>query len=244
MANTKHSVGREIIIDRLLHQRRGYSLYEMLETVNQKLELNGFKHVTLNTIRNDINDLRYLYKQKIEVEVRNRKNYYRYADPDTTIFKNVLTYGEMQHIHSALMCIRFYDHVQGTLIYEQLSNRLTDLLGMDKATDPILIYEKAPKNNELRRFKALYEHIDTKTPADITIIHPKDKSKKDILVHPYYLLLRDSGWYLLCRDATNDIPAEIPISRISHLKSREDIEFLPNKDFPLQNFYAHLANQQ
>ena len=54
MANTKHSVAREIIIDRLLHERCGYSLYEMLDVVNKELEVNGFRHVTLNTIRNDI----------------------------------------------------------------------------------------------------------------------------------------------------------------------------------------------
>ena len=29
MANTKHSAAREIIIDRLLRERRGYSLQEM-----------------------------------------------------------------------------------------------------------------------------------------------------------------------------------------------------------------------
>ena len=58
MANTKHSVAREIIIDRLLHKRRGYSVYEMLDIVNEALEFEGFAPVTLNTIRRDIETIK------------------------------------------------------------------------------------------------------------------------------------------------------------------------------------------
>ena len=39
MANTKHSAAREIIIDRLLRERRGYSLQEILDKVNDALDL-------------------------------------------------------------------------------------------------------------------------------------------------------------------------------------------------------------
>ena len=49
MANTKHSAAREIIIDRLLHKRCGYSLYEMLEIVNQSLEVDGYNYVVDNS---------------------------------------------------------------------------------------------------------------------------------------------------------------------------------------------------
>ena len=109
MANTKHSVAREIIIDRLLHERCGYSLYEMLDVVNKELEVNGFRHVTLNTIRNDIENFQHLYKQKIQVEQRGYRNYYRYEDPEASIFNNVLTFGEIQHLHSALPEVPQYE---------------------------------------------------------------------------------------------------------------------------------------
>lgn len=235
MANTKHSVGREIIIDRLLHKRRGYSLYEMLDIVNQELELSGFKPVTLNTIRNDIDNFRTLYKQKIEVEVRNRKNYYRFEDPESTIFNNVLTYGELRHLHSALICIRYKDVVQGTLMYDQISQRLADILDIDPASDPIVIYDSIPKRNSLKRFQTLYEYIRTKTPCIITVRNDQN-GQEDLVIHPYFLHQRDNDWTLLCHDSTNNTSAEIPLTSIIRLATSYE-KFIPNKDFPLRNFY-------
>jgi predicted branched-subunit amino acid permease len=61
MANTKHSVAREIIIDRLLRERRGYSIMELWERVNNALDLEGFAPVSESSIRNDLKDVQYLY---------------------------------------------------------------------------------------------------------------------------------------------------------------------------------------
>ena len=237
MANTKHSAAREIIIDRLLHERCGHSLYEILETVNNELELQGFRHVTLNTIRNDIDNFRYLYKQKIEVELRSYRNYYRYDDPNSSIFNNVLTFGEIQHLRSALMCIRARDQIRGTLMYQELTKRLANILDIDTAFEPVIIYEKIPPYNEMKRFKTLYNHILSKTPALITVFCKKEDQEKEIVIHPYYLYQKENEWSLLCHDSTNDNPAEIPLKCIQRLVTAKDIEFIPNKDFPLKDYY-------
>ena len=70
MANTKHSVAREIIIDRLLHKRRGYSIYEMLDIINESLEFEGFTPVSLNTIRRDLETIEIRYKQRLDKQKR------------------------------------------------------------------------------------------------------------------------------------------------------------------------------
>ena len=238
MANTKHSVAREIIIDRLLHKRRGYSLYEMLETVNKELENNGFRPVSLNTIRNDIDNFRYLYKQKIEVEQRGYRNFYRYEDPNSTIFNNVLTFGEIQHLHSALLSIRFVDPIQGTLMYKELSKRLSGILDVDHASDPIVLYKKIPSKADQRRFKALYQSIRTKTPINITYLPVGSESSQEEVIHPYFILYDDNKYFLLGHTATDNGPAKIPISTITRLSPARDTKFIPNKDYPLKDFYT------
>ena len=243
MANTKHSVAREIVIDRLLHERRGYSLYEILDIVNRELELQGFREVTLNTIRNDIENIQYLYKQKLDIETRSdRCNYYRYHSADSTIFNNVLTFGELQHLHSALMSIRFVDPLQGTLMYQELSQRMAGMLDIDNASDPIVIYNKIPSKASCRRFKALYQNIRTKSPIIITCKKENGDGEYTILVHPYFIMFDCPNYYLLCHDATNDKPAKILISCITHIVKASSTNFLPNNDFPLQDFYSkHLT---
>ena len=63
MANTKHSAAREIIIDRLLRERRGYCVKEILEIVNDGLTFQDLPTVSKNTIRNDIENIQSLYKK-------------------------------------------------------------------------------------------------------------------------------------------------------------------------------------
>ncbi len=243
MANTKHSVAREIIIDRLLHERRGYSLYEILDIVNRELEFQGFREVSLNTIRNDLDNIQYLYRQKLDIEMRSdRCNYYRYSSPDSTIFKNVLTFGELQHLHSALMSIRFVDPLQGSLMYQEMSRRLAGILDIDDASDPIVLYKKIPSKSSCKRFKALYQNIRTKSPIIITCKKDNGDGEYTILVHPYFIMFECPNYYLLCHDATHDKPAKILISRIVHITKASSTEFLPNKDFSLQDFYTkHLT---
>ena len=238
MANTKHSVAREIIIDRLLHKRRGYSLYEMLETVNKELENNGFRPVSLNTIRNDIDNFRYLYKQKIEVEMRGYRNYYRYEDPNSTIFNNVLTFGEIQHLQSALLSIQLIDPIQGTLMYKELSTRLSNILGVDTESEPIVLYKKVPSKADLERFRVLYQSIRSKTPINITYSPVGSESSQEEVIHPYFILNDDNNYFLLGHASTTGAPAKIPISTISRMSPSYETEFIPNEDFHLKDFYV------
>lgn len=237
MANTKHSAAREIIIDRLLHERRGYSLNEIWEIVNQELEFETFPPVCLNTIKNDIDNMRYLYKQTVEIERKGRKFIYRYKDSESTIFNNVLTFGEIKLIHSALINISYLDSVQGTLMNRQLSKRLSNLLDLSTSDTPFPIYENKPSENELKRFQALYEYIRTKTPAEITYSTGDNCANQVITIHPYYLHQQQAHWNLLGYDATNEAPTVLPIANIMSLATAYDIDFL-HKDFHLQDFYA------
>ena len=237
MANTKHSVAREIIIDRLLHKRRGYSIYEMLEIINESLEFEGFTPVSLNTIRRDLETIEIRYKQRLDKQKRSYHLYYRYADPNFTIYNNVLTFGEIQHLHSALLAIRFCDPLQGTLMYKEMSTRLSDMLDIDPASDPIVLYKHVPSMDDCRRFRTLYEYIRTKTPACITYNFENKQGQREAVIHPYYILNDDAKYYLLGHDEKTGSPIKISISKIINITPADDTEFIPNHDYPLQEFY-------
>ena len=146
MANTKHSTAREIIIDRLLRKRRGYSVYEIMDIVNESLDFEGFSPVSITTIRRDLDTIRYRYKQKLETRKKSHNIYFRYEDPNYTIFNNVLTFGEIQQIQAALLAIRFSDEIQGTQMYIELSKRLADMFDLDHVSDPIVLYKNIPSS--------------------------------------------------------------------------------------------------
>lgn len=239
MANSKHSVAREIIIDRLLHKRRGYSVYEMLDIVNKSLEFEGFGPVSITTIRRDIETIKYRYKQKLDAEKRSYYIYFRYSDPNFTIYSNVLTFGEIQHLHSALLSIRFVDPLQGTLMYKELSKRLADMLDIDPASDPIVLYKKVPSKNDCKRFKALYNYIRNKTPINLTYRSADKITMKDVVIHPYFIYLEGMVYYLLGHvSADKEGPAKIPITSIVQISPAYNTDFIPNQDYPLDVFYS------
>ena len=240
MANTKHSAAREIIIDRLLRERRGYSIQEMLDIVNYELEQEGFRPVSKSTIRNDIHNFQYLFRMRLHVEKHSYREYFMYEDPECTMFQNLLTFGEMQHLHSALQSIRFLDGVQGTLMYKQLSDRLCSLLNVETAHEPVVIYDTPPTLNTMRKFQVLYEYIRTQTPADISYRTMNGELIKAVTVHPYYLRQKGLDWYLLGHDEAKDKPTEIPILAITNIHMAEGTEFVPNKDFDLKDYYKEL----
>ena len=238
MANTKHSTAREIIIDRLLRKRRGYSVYEILDIVNESLNFEGFGPVSITTIRRDLDTIRFRYKQKLEAKKKSHNIYFRYEDPDNTIFKNVLTFGEIQQIQSALLAIRFSDELQGTLMYMELSKRLADMFDLDPSSDPVVLYKNIPSTAECKRYRDLYQYIRTKTPVSITFFPEINERQRESTIHPYYILKDESTYYLLGHDSDKNAPVKIPISNILRMHVLNDVPFIPNSDFPLQDFYT------
>ena len=238
MANTKHSTAREIIIDRLLRKRRGYSVYEIMDIVNESLDFEGFSPVSITTIRRDLDTIRYRYKQKLETRKKSHNIYFRYEDPNYTIFNNVLTFGEIQQIQAALLAIRFSDEIQGTQMYIELSKRLADMFDLDHVSDPIVLYKNIPSSAQCKRYRALYQCIRTKTPASITYFMDYNKNPRISTIHPYFILKDGSAYYLLGHDSDKNAPVKIPISNILRMHVLNDVPFIPNSDFPLQDFYT------
>ena len=243
MANTKHSAAREIIIDRLLRERRGYCVKEILEIVNDGLTFQDLPTVSKNTIRNDIENIQSLYKKVLISEKRGRDWYYQYKDPNSTIFMNVLTFGELQLIQSAFNTIRYIDTMEGTMIYKDLPERVSKILGLETEENPVVIYETPPTLNNLKRFRTLYELILKHYPARISYHTESGKVERNVIVHPYYLLNRENEWYLLCRNETSNRPERIHLSAIDRIEFADEVEFIPNEDFQLQDYYQKMFSK-
>ena len=81
------------VIDRCLSDKnRCYSTAEMFTLCNKELEERGFNSITaLNSIRNDMDQIVQNYPGAEIEEVREGRNiYYRYADPEFSIYKTPL----------------------------------------------------------------------------------------------------------------------------------------------------------
>lgn len=244
MANVKSAGIREVIIDRCMQERRGYSIKQLMRKVNEALDFEGLLPVTSeNTIRNDLETISNRWKQEIIRERRSSAFYFRYKDPTFSIFNNQLTKAELRYVHTLLMNTKFMDQYQGCLIHKELSERLRDILNLSCYEQPLLLYENIPSEKELKIFSSLYAYIRDKQVVRISY-ETKASDCAKAVIHPYFLRQRNQQWHLLGRDEASHKIVTIPTYCINNVDAEEEIVFQQITDFNVEEYYASLKTNE
>lgn len=242
MANVKSAGVREIIIDRCLQERRGYTIEQLMERVNKALRFDGLSPVTSgNTIRNDIENIANRWKQPMNRIRKGHAIYFSYHDPTFSIFNSQLTDSELYHLHDVLLTVKFLDVYQGCLIYTELSERLKDTLHLDCYETPILLYENIPSIPELNHFRILYDCIRKQQTVSVCY-NDCTNNKIQTTIHPYFMRQAKQKWHLLGRDDVKQKPTCLPICDILSVERDNQTPFLPNENFSADTYYDLLQH--
>ena len=114
MANVKSGAFREIIIDRCLQSRRGYSTMEIMKKCNDALERRCEPLITAtNTIRNDILSIENRWNVVVEPIKIGRNIRYRYQDPNFSIFNFPLNENEIAQLNQAVSLLKRFEGMPG-----------------------------------------------------------------------------------------------------------------------------------
>lgn len=107
MANTKNALLRTMVIDRCLSDgSRLYTTKDIMEECNKALSAQGMAEVSsLNTIREDIDAIRDQWKVDVIMEVSGRNRFYKYAEPNFTIYNSEITPGQRKKFDTALQLL-------------------------------------------------------------------------------------------------------------------------------------------
>ncbi len=240
MANLKNAGVREIIIDRCLKDGRGYTIEELKERVNKALRLDGLSQVTSPvTIYYDLENIANRWKQSIKKEKRGKAYVYSYADPKFSIFNDQLTRGELKQIQGVVRDLKFLDAYQGSLIYKELDERLTDLLNIDHYQAPILFYENLNGPNDLLHFRLLYECIRDKRA--INVEHStKRKRRCRRRLSPYLMRQHKQKWHLLGRETDTAKMEALPLEDIQSIEIDESVPYESGEPFDIDELFATL----
>lgn len=239
MANVKNAGVREIILDRYLRKRRGYTINELMELVNKHLVLEGFRPITAgNTIRNDLTYISNRWKQPIRESKRRQAICYCYEDPSFSIFKCEFTLAEKQFIHSLLINCKFMDILQGSPLCQELEEHLREELYPDSYEQPILIFENIPNETAEYYFSVCYDSIRSRQP--ILVVHARNKGKPASTIHPYFLRQHRQKWHLLGYDDQQDVVTCICVNDILSIEKDYDAAFIPRSADDVNDYYDAL----
>ena len=198
MPVNKNALLRYRILDRCFSDRHHYyDIDELLDKVNEAfLDMYG-KTVSLRQIRADISYMkdRVSYDAPIEaIPYDGKKCYYRYSDPDFSIFNSDLSNEEVEKLRTTIKMLGRYRSPKNAWLEEVISS-LELRFGIKANREKLVSFEQ---NEQLKGIEFLSDLIDAvlnHQPLKMTY-RPYKGDEQTMVIHPHYMKQYNSRWFL------------------------------------------------
>ena len=240
MANIKNGGDREIIIDRCLKSRRGYSTQEIFERCNEALERRGEKTInSLNTIRNDIVAIENRYGIVVEEVRHGREIKYRYKDHNFSIFNTPLNEEEIMQLTQSVSLLRRFEGMPGFEWVEEMNAHLQTTVSA--GVKPVIGFDENGQLKGMRFFTPLFEAITSKKALAITYQPFKSENAITETIHPYYLKEYNQRWFLfaLLKKDDKQLIANFALDRIKSIK-KAAVKYIPNTTIDFAHYFDNV----
>ena len=245
MPVNKNALLRYRILDRCFSDRHHYyDIEELVDKVNEAfIDMYG-KTVSLRQIRADISYMkdRVSYDAPIEaIPYDGKKCYYRYSDPDFSIFNSDLSNEEVMKLRSTIeMLGRFRGGPSNAWLEEVISN-LEYRFGVKTNKENVVAFEQ---NELLKGLEFLGELIDSALnhqPLNI-LYRTFSGAERSSIIHPYHVKQFNNRWFLigLLQGEHGNILTNKALDRIVKF-SRANVDFIPNKDIDFNEFFKDVV---
>ena len=217
MPKTKSAELRIKVIDACLSDRkRQYSTAKIFERCNEELLKRDFVPITaMNSIRDDMDQIQRIYPgADIESYREGRNIYYRYADPDFSIFKTPMKPDEIIQLTQTLRLLRRFKGMPQFDWVDEIAERLGASLKLDESSDEIVGFDENLDLEGLDNFTPLFNAIVDKQPLKLTYQSFRMDCEETIIVHPYYMKQYNKRWFLIAWNDEYNFMANYAFDRI------------------------------
>ena len=229
MPKTKSSELRIKVIDQCLSDRkRKYSTKMIFDACNEELERRDFEPITaMNSVRDDIEQIQRIYPgADVEPYREGRNIYYRYVDPDFSIFKTPMKPDEVIQLTQTLRLLRRFKGMPQFDWVEEIAERVGASLKLDETTDEIVGFDENVDLEGLDNFTPLFNAIVDKQPLRLVYQSFKQDCEEGIIVHPYYLKQYNKRWFLIAWNDEYNFMANYAFDRIKGIEVA-NVEYKP-----------------
>lgn len=228
MPKSKSAELRIRVIDECLSDhKRKYSTKMIFDRCNEELERRDFYPITaMNSVRDDMEQIQRIYGADIESYREGRNIYYRYRDPDFSIFKTPMKADEIIQLTQTLRLLRRFKGMPQFNWVDEIAERLGASLKLDEATEEIVGFDENLDLEGMDNFTPLFNAIVEKQPLKLTYQSFKQDSKETIIVHPYYLKQYNKRWFLIAWNDEFNFMANYAFDRIKSIENA-DVAYKP-----------------
>lgn len=203
MPINKNALVRRQVLDHYLSSGQMYTLLQLMEKCNHRLEQDGHRIVTSeNTIRTDLEEIQSQFPQGEIATIKSGRNiYYRYKDPNFSIYKVPLNNNEVLGLTQALALLSRFEGMPGSEWLDNLIERFKPTLNVDTTVGNVVGFDENPDLVGREHFTPLLQAIVNKQALLIRYRSFRTGEEQSIIVHPYYLKEYNNRWFLF---ALND----------------------------------------
>lgn len=238
MANVKSGAFREIIIDRCLQSRRGYSTMEIMKKCNDALERRCEPLITAtNTIRNDILSIENRWNVVVEPIKIGRNIRYRYQDPNFSIFNFPLNENEIAQLNQAVSLLKRFEGMPGFDWVDELNAHLQSTINLELRH--IVGFDENKQLKGMEYFTPLFECISRKEVIKLQYQSYKENSAKTYVIHPYYLKEYNQRWFLFALNNECQHITIFPLDRIKGFTKTSGL-FIENNKVDFEHYFDNI----
>lgn len=220
MPKSKSAELRIKVIDQCLSDpKRKYSTAMIFQLCNEELERRDFCPITaINSIRDDMEQIERIYPgAEIESYREGRNIYYRYKDPEFSIFKTPMKADEVVQLIQTLRLLKRFKGMPQFDWIDEIAERIGASLKINEKTDEVVGFDENLDLVGMDYFTPLFNAIVDKQPLKLTYQSFRHGSEDTIVVHPYYLKQYNKRWFLIGWNDDEDFMANFAFDRIKQI---------------------------
>lgn len=244
MANLKNGAIREMVLDKCLSdKKRKYNTKDLMEACNRVLIQEGYEKVTsLNTIRNDMRSIEqrwFSYGGVIIEETSGRNKFYRYENPNFSIFKPELKQEDLNKLNQALLVLSRFKGLPQFDWIEELNARFKSIFMTPLNTKVIIGFDDNVDSDGKQYISILFDAIVEKVTLSISYKRFDSIEGKEHIIHPYYLKEYNNRWFLLALDESYSRITTFALDRIVSV-SMLNKQYIDNKEIDFNDYFDEI----
>lgn len=244
MPRNKNAEFRFLILDRCFSDyHHKYTIEDLLEKVNDKLyDANGNKSMIMERqLRSDLNAIRKMLPNQVYLEAipfDNKKCYYRYSDPNFSIYKNELSVSEIQNLRSTIEMLGKYRGLPSNEWMNEVISNLEWRFGLHNPKENFIGFEQNPYLKGLHFLPMLINATTNHQAIKITYRNYKNNEEEHTFtVHPWYLKQYNNRWFLMAYEADTDRISNFALDRIQDLQIEKNVTYIPNVKIDFEHYF-------
>lgn len=242
MPNTRSSSIRDIIIDRCLRSKSPHTLKDIWAAVNKELESRDERPVTSKcTILSHIYEISNRFGVSIDITKRGRYSYYRYEDPDFTIYRTPLNEEEVVNLASTLVMLKRFQGIPNFEWIEEFVEKSKATIADKIVDDAVICLEENPYVKGIQFLTPIYNAIVNKKVVNIDYRPFTASEVQTHIFHPYYLKQYNTRWFLFgCNDKYRTI-STFALDRIERIEDNETVLYADNDVCDFNEYFEDMV---